>query len=110
VNFVNGNDFVLSHPASAAKWVGVLRAPTTGRYRFVTRGCGSIGDVWIDGQKVSQNGAFGEVHLERGSHEIEVRFPRPINFPMALSLLWIRPGSSVQEVVSMEYFGDTDIR
>jgi len=83
------------------EWTGALRAETAGDYRF---GLGSIGDttIWIDDVQVVQNTtpngyAEAEAKLERGWHDMRIRFVDQNNFSFATAF-WQPPGAGREAI------------
>jgi DNA-binding beta-propeller fold protein YncE/4-amino-4-deoxy-L-arabinose transferase-like glycosyltransferase len=83
------------------EWAGALRADVAGDYRF---GLGSIGEstIWIDDVQVAQNTtpngyAEAEAKLERGWHDIRIRFVDQNNFSF-VTAFWQPPGGGREAI------------
>jgi 4-amino-4-deoxy-L-arabinose transferase-like glycosyltransferase/sugar lactone lactonase YvrE len=79
-------------------WKGALSAPLTGTYTFDANTTGLV-SIWLDGQPVGGRGVDGvpalpiSVPLQRGTHDIEVRF-QAVGDNSVLELFWQPPGGA----------------
>ena len=103
---ISPGDWVKANFTFSTIWRGQIDLPESGGYTFGTEsGDGSW--VYIDGQLVVDNGGHhapryveNEVSLERGLHDIEVRYFFEQGKPR-MELYWTPPGRG-REIVPME--------
>jgi serine/threonine protein kinase/WD40 repeat protein len=94
----------------SVRWTGWIRAPKPGLYKFISHADDEI-KLWIDDKLLLEKGLRQEVAVELTGK------PQPIKLEFAesagmarCSLFWVRPGSSIEQVVPAEVlFHDRDV-
>lgn len=106
INYVNGNDFP-PVTVGSIHWAGILDAPRTGTYRFLEQTPDQAG-LDIDRKQVILLASNGNatVYLTKGPHALDIYYSRASNWFSSFSLLWVKPGSTVAEVIPNSAFGE----
>lgn len=104
VNFSQGNDFPYVNSSETAHWEGVLNAPKTGPYHFLAK-TDEFAKILIDNKIVVPWGRnqSGNITLAAGPHSFSADFQKDLG--PSLTLLWLSPGASSQEVIPNTVFG-----
>lgn len=87
---------------------GRIKAPSTGRYTFLTRSDDGT-RLWIDDKLIiddwnvhPEDTRSAEVDLEEGYHHIKLEYFEGEGFA-SLKLLWIRPGTEEQQIIKPSF-------
>ena len=85
-----------------ATWVGTLRVPQSGHYRFELGGAGTV-TLFLDGVLVAQNpptdthSSDASLELDAGPHRIMVGYLSP-SPPSQFEVLWKPPGAKLEPI------------